>query len=112
MLTWKYTLPAFLVPFVFTLTPEGLGLLMQAPVTDIAWTFATAAAGIAAIAAGLSGWIRPDAGLAQRAGLVGGGLLLCYAGRWTDLAGIAITAVVLVLQLRRRTPAHTAHDAS
>ena len=22
MLTWKYTLPAFLVPFVFTLTPE------------------------------------------------------------------------------------------
>ena len=29
MLTWKYTLPAFLVPFVFTLTPEGLGILMQ-----------------------------------------------------------------------------------
>ena len=25
MLTWKYTLPAFLVPFVFTLTPAGLG---------------------------------------------------------------------------------------
>jgi TRAP-type uncharacterized transport system fused permease subunit len=24
MLTWKYTLPAFLVPFVFTLTPEGM----------------------------------------------------------------------------------------
>ena len=29
MLTWKYTLPAFLVPFVFTLTPQGLGVLMQ-----------------------------------------------------------------------------------
>ena len=29
MLTWKYTLPAFLVPFVFTLTPDGLGILMQ-----------------------------------------------------------------------------------
>ncbi len=29
MLTWKYTLPAFLVPFVFTLTPEGAGVLMQ-----------------------------------------------------------------------------------
>ena len=25
MLTWKYTLPAFLVPFVFTLRPEGSG---------------------------------------------------------------------------------------
>ena len=31
MLTWKYTLPAFLVPFVFTLSPEGLGVLLQAP---------------------------------------------------------------------------------
>ena len=30
MLTWKYTLPAFLVPFVFTLSPEGLGVLLQA----------------------------------------------------------------------------------
>ena len=30
MLTWKYTLPAFLVPFVFTLTPEGLASCLQA----------------------------------------------------------------------------------
>ncbi len=36
MLTWKYTLPAFLVPFVFTLTPEGLGILMQGTPRDIA----------------------------------------------------------------------------
>ena len=31
MLTWKYTLPAFLVPFVFTLSLPGLGVLLQAP---------------------------------------------------------------------------------
>ena len=36
MLTWKYTLPAFLVPFVFTLTPEGLGILMQGTAAGIA----------------------------------------------------------------------------
>ena len=36
MLTWKYTLPAFLVPFVFTLTPEGLGVLMQGTPAGIA----------------------------------------------------------------------------
>src|SRR5687768_4359208 len=29
--SWKYTLPAFLVPFVFVLTPEGVGLLMSIP---------------------------------------------------------------------------------
>ena len=35
MLTWKYTLPAFLVPFMFTLSPEGLGVLLQAPGLDV-----------------------------------------------------------------------------
>ncbi|HVH27350.1 MAG TPA: TRAP transporter fused permease subunit, partial [Vicinamibacterales bacterium] len=29
MVTWKYTLPAFLVPFVFTLRAEGMGILLQ-----------------------------------------------------------------------------------
>ena len=28
---WKYTLPAFLVPFVFVLDPQGVGLLLQDP---------------------------------------------------------------------------------
>ena len=37
MLTWKYTLPAFLVPFVFTLDPRGMGVLLRAPAGDIVW---------------------------------------------------------------------------
>ena len=28
---WKYTLPAFLVPFVFILDPQGVGLLLKIP---------------------------------------------------------------------------------
>ncbi|MCZ7660733.1 MAG: TRAP transporter fused permease subunit [Xanthobacteraceae bacterium] len=28
---WKYTLPAFVVPFVFVLDPQGLGLLLKIP---------------------------------------------------------------------------------
>ena len=35
LLTWKYTLPAFLVPFAFTLEPRGLGLLLRAPAGDV-----------------------------------------------------------------------------
>ena len=42
MLTWKYTLPAFLVPFTFTLSPEGLGVLLQAPWDDVLRTVGTA----------------------------------------------------------------------
>ena len=33
MQAWKYTLPAFLVPFVFVLDPQGVGLLMKIPRT-------------------------------------------------------------------------------
>ena len=57
---WKYTLPAFIVPFVFVLDPAGVGLLLMGSLknlaaadwTSIAWVTFTAAAGIAAIAAG------------------------------------------------------------
>ena len=41
MVTWKYTLPAFLVPFVFTLRSEGMGILLQASPATILWTSTT-----------------------------------------------------------------------
>ena len=74
MLTWKYTLPAFLVPFVFTLTPDGLGILMQGTPVTIATVTVTAAAGIVALAAAFGGWIRGPASPLERglAGLAGG----------------------------------------
>ena len=31
MYAWKYTLPAFVVPFIFVLDPAGVGLLLKAP---------------------------------------------------------------------------------
>jgi TRAP transporter 4TM/12TM fusion protein len=31
MQSWKYTMPAFLVPFVFVLDPQGIGLLLKIP---------------------------------------------------------------------------------
>ncbi len=104
MLTWKYTLPAFLVPFVFTLTPQGLGVLMQGTPMSIATATFTAAAGIAALAAAFGGWIRgPASGLERGlAGLAGG--LLCYAAGWADMAGLALLGVVLFLHFGRRPP--------
>ena len=97
MLTWKYTLPAFLVPFVFTLTPQGLGVLMQGTPDVIATATLSAAAGIAALAAAFGGWIRGPASPLERglAGLAGG--LLSYAAGWADLAGLATLGVVLIL---------------
>ena len=38
MMAWKYTLPAFLVPFIFTLSPDGIGLLLKGSWANIIWT--------------------------------------------------------------------------
>ncbi len=60
MHAWKYTMPAFLVPFVFVLDPDGVGLLMKIPpggsVLDIFWITFKAAAGLAALAAAAERW--------------------------------------------------------
>jgi len=92
MLTWKYTLPAFLVPFAFTLNPRGLGLLLRAPLPDILWSAGTAVIGILALAAGFGGWMRRAASGPERALAVAGGLLLFYPAPVTDAAGLALTA--------------------
>ncbi len=108
MLTWKYTLPAFLVPFVFTSSRQGLGVLLQGPLADILIASLTAAVGVAALAAGLGGWIVRPARPAERVLLVTGGLLLSYAAGWADLTGLSILAVVSILHFRGQSPASTA----
>ena len=101
MLTWKYTLPAFVFPFAFTLHPQGLGLLMRAPLADVVISTATAALGVTALCAGLGGWIRARANAFERVLAGCGGLLLFSAGLWTDLAGVALFAVAVGVHVVR-----------
>ena len=85
MLTWKYTLPAFLVPFVFTLSPEGLGVLMQAPLGDIVSASLTAAVGVARAGRRVRRLDSRPRLLPERlgAGRRGAPPVLC-SRRWTD----------------------------
>jgi TRAP transporter 4TM/12TM fusion protein len=101
MLTWKYTLPAFLVPFLFTLSPEGMGVLLQAPPADVVLTSLTAATGVAALAFGLGGWLRRAATPLERALAIAGGLLLFYASPLTDALGLALAVLAAGLHLLR-----------
>src|SRR5918993_3561928 len=57
MPTLRYTLPAFLVPFAFVLSPGGEGLLLQGPILGVAWTLAVAAVAVAALAVATGGWL-------------------------------------------------------
>ncbi len=100
MLTWRYTLPAFVVPFMFTLTPDGLGVLLLAPVPTVLVSSGTAAVGVAALAAAFGGWLLGPLRTIARVMLGTGGALLVYASPWADLTGVAIVAVVFFLHYR------------
>jgi TRAP transporter 4TM/12TM fusion protein len=107
---WKYTAPAFLVPFMFVLDPSGLGLLLTGSIKtlgDADWgsialvTF-TAAIGIAALAGGLQGWLFKRTNLAERCMLVVAGFLLVYPKALFDAIGFALFALVVAMQWFRR----------
>ncbi len=95
---WKYTMPAFIVPFMFTLDPKGVGILLKGPVVDVVWTTATAFLGIASLAGGLEGWWLRRTNLLERAMLIVGGLLLVYPIPKYDIAGFAMMLAVLLMQ--------------
>jgi TRAP transporter 4TM/12TM fusion protein len=113
---WKYTTPAFLVPFMFVLDPSGQGLLLMGSTKALAgadWgsiamvTF-TAAAGIGAIAAGFQGWLLRRTLLLERLMLIVAGFLLVYPNRIADAAGFGLIALVLAWQFMRgkQAPRH------
>jgi TRAP transporter 4TM/12TM fusion protein len=95
---WKYTLPAFLVPFNFTLHPDGVALLLKGSPIVIIWTFLTALAGIFALAAGMDGWMFKRAKFYERIVLVVSGLALVYPTLLFDFIGLGLLAVVIFSQ--------------
>jgi TRAP transporter 4TM/12TM fusion protein len=109
MQCWKYTVPAFLLPFMFVLDPSGQGLLLMGSTKALAaanwWSIAevtiTAAIGIAAIAAGFQGWMFVRTTLPERIMLIVAGFALVYPGMIADVLGFGLVLVALVSQYLR-----------
>jgi TRAP-type uncharacterized transport system fused permease subunit len=99
MLAWKYTLPAFIVPFMFTSSPEGIGLLLQGPVMNIMIVTLTAMAGVWALSGSVGGYLVRPIGSIERIALTISGILLFYAGIVQDLFGFFILAIVVFIQI-------------
>jgi len=102
MMAWKYTAPAFLVPFMFTLHPDGIGLLLKGSWGSIIWTTVTAAIGLGALAAGFTGWLKVATSKFERLLLIVAGLVLVYPSLLQDLIGVGLFATAALLQYRRR----------
>jgi TRAP transporter 4TM/12TM fusion protein len=98
----KFAAAGFIVPFFFVYYPA---LLFQGTWTEIGLAFVTGGIGVVALAAGLEGyWLRSATWL-ERALMLGAALLLIDPGLITDLIGLSILAVVLVMQKLRRPDA-------
>ena len=101
MISWKYVTPAFVVPFVFTLSSTGTGILLEGTMLQIVTSSAAAAVGIAALSAGISGWIRSHATVVERVLLVVAAVLLFLPHVAAMLSGGALAGAVVVMHWRR-----------
>jgi TRAP-type uncharacterized transport system fused permease subunit len=99
---WKYTLPAFIVPFMFTLDPKGVGILLKGPVTDVIWTTVTAFVGIGALAGGVENWFLKKTTFYERIMLIVAGLALVYPKPLYDIVGFGLIVVVIISQKLRK----------
>jgi TRAP-type uncharacterized transport system fused permease subunit len=107
MQAWKYTLPAFLVPFMFCLTPEGMYLLMLTPdgkiPGDIAGWMAvlgvllTSSLAMVGLVIGATGYCVRDANVVERIMATVGGALLLMADVRYDLAGAGLLAAAIAV---------------
>jgi len=112
MQCWKYTVPAFLVPFMFVLDPSGQGLLLMGSTKALAtanwWSIAevafTAAVGIAALAAGFQGWALKRTTAVERVMFLVAGFALVYPSITTDILGFGLVIAALALQVFRARP--------
>jgi TRAP transporter 4TM/12TM fusion protein len=124
--SWKYTLPAFLVPFVFVLDPQGIGLLLAIPQggswIDILSITLKTSLGLIALAAAAQYWgLRRNTAIEEIL-LILSGLLLVFPsliealveaiiGRdigYTYLPGLVIGLGVLLWQAKTRAPSQPA----
>jgi len=107
-LTWKYTLPAFLVPFVFVLAPQGEGLLLQGDLMTIVVACVTGAVAVAALAVVTGAWVLGPATVPERLLFgVGALTLLVTEPLWIGIGTVAILAGLALHLIRRRAHAAT-----
>jgi TRAP transporter 4TM/12TM fusion protein len=109
-LTWRYTLPAFLVPFVFVLAPGGEGILLsRADLPTILLAIPIAGIAVGALAVVTGGWILGPVNWVERLIFGVGAAALLMLAPVPVIVGLAAVAIgIFVYMLRRRRDLHAA----
>ena len=93
----KLAIGAFIVPYVFALNPALL--FIDTGAWEVITICVTSLIGIFAVSSSLEGWFFRHMPWYQRILAAVGGLLLIYPGAVTDLIGLGLVAVVLIMQI-------------
>ena len=102
LVSTKLAIGAFIVPYVFALSPAML--LIDTNAAEVIMITITSLIGICGVSAALEGYLLTKMQWYQRLLSLVGGLMLIFPGTTTDVAGLTLTALVVVIQLfsRRR----------
>ena len=105
MLTCRYTLPAFLVPFAFVLAPKGEGLLLQGGLETIAFAVVVSIVAVIALGLALEGWLKGEIAVPARIVIGISALLLLWLEPTVTAIGLAVLVAGLGLHaITRRRP--------
>jgi TRAP transporter 4TM/12TM fusion protein len=103
MRVWRYSLPAFLVPFAFVLSPNGEAILMSAPALNIVLGLVVSGIAVAALAIVTGGWILEPASWIERVlAAIAAGALLYLEATSVAVGLVALGAAVWLHVLRRK----------
>ncbi len=96
----KLAIAAFIIPYMFVLNPTLL--MIDASVFDIVWSLVTALVGMIAIGACMIGYWYKPLNWVERIITLTTGIMLLYPEGNTDLFGLGIFIVLLVIQIIKR----------
>ncbi len=93
----RLAIAAFIIPYMFAYNPKML--FIDAGVLDIISIVITSFIGIYAVASGMEGYHSVKLPWWQRLMILAGGLMLIIPETITDVIGVALVAIVIVLQI-------------
>ncbi len=97
----KLAIGAFIIPYIFALNPTML-FMGEVSAWDIVLICVTSLVGMFAVSASLQGYLLTNMKWYERIPSAVGGLLLIYPGLVTDLIGLGVFAVIIILQFAKR----------
>jgi TRAP transporter 4TM/12TM fusion protein len=102
-LTWRYTLSAFLVPFIIVLSEPGTGLLLQGGWQPVLFASAISVIAVSALSVATGAWLLGPAGWTERILLGAGAIaLLVMEPIFMGVGAAAIVSGLLIHIARRR----------